>query len=41
MCDPWHMLILKLVLGDDYIVLDKSAKIKYINPGKSKVTLKI
>ncbi len=31
--DPMYMLMLIKVLGNDYIVWDKSAKIKYIKPG--------
>lgn len=38
MCDPWFMLILMRVLGGDYIVWDKAASIKFIKPGRSKVT---
>jgi acyl-coenzyme A thioesterase PaaI-like protein len=38
MCDPWFMLILMRALGDDYIVWDKAASIKFIKPGRSSVT---
>ena len=31
--DPIYMLMLIKILGDDYIVWDKSASIKYIKPG--------
>ncbi len=34
MCDPWYMFILTAGLGRDYIVLDKSAAIRYKKPGK-------
>lgn len=36
--DPIYMLQLMHILGDDYIVWDKSATIKFIRPVKSKVT---
>ena len=38
MCDPWFMLILMHALGDDYIVWDKAADIKFVKPGKGTVT---
>jgi acyl-coenzyme A thioesterase PaaI-like protein len=38
MCDPWFMLILMRVLGNDYIVWDKAASIKFVSPGRGKVT---
>ena len=38
MCDPWFMLILIQALGDEYIVWDKAASIKFIKPGKGTVT---
>ena len=34
MCDPWFMLIMMRGLGSDYIVWDKAAGIKFINPGR-------
>lgn len=37
MIDPFYAFILVLNLGDDYIVWDKSAEIKFIKPGKTKV----
>jgi acyl-coenzyme A thioesterase PaaI-like protein len=37
MCDPWYMLILIRLLGNDYIVWDKAASIKFISPGRGKV----
>ena len=37
MCDPWFMLILVRALGDDYIVWDKSAAIRFIRPGRGTV----
>ncbi len=38
MCDPWFMIILMRLLGPGYIVWDKAASIKFIRPGRSKVT---
>jgi acyl-coenzyme A thioesterase PaaI-like protein len=38
MCDPWFMLILMRVLGNDYIIWDKAASIKFVSPGRGKVT---
>jgi acyl-coenzyme A thioesterase PaaI-like protein len=38
MCDPWYMLILMRLLGEDYIVWDKSASIRFLRPGRGKVT---
>jgi acyl-coenzyme A thioesterase PaaI-like protein len=40
MCDPFFMFILMWNLGDGYIVWDKSAKIEFVSPGKSKVKAK-
>jgi acyl-coenzyme A thioesterase PaaI-like protein len=37
MCDPWFMLILMRLLGTDYIVWDKAAKIQFVSPGRGKV----
>lgn len=37
MCDPWFMLILMHLLGPDYIVWDKSAKIQFVSPGRGTV----
>lgn len=37
MCDPWFMLILMRELPD-YIVWDKAASIKFVRPGRGKVT---
>jgi acyl-coenzyme A thioesterase PaaI-like protein len=37
MCDPWYMLILIRLLGNDYIVWDKAASIKFVSPGRGKV----
>ncbi len=37
MTDPFYVFILILNLGDEYIVWDKSAKVEFIKPGKSKV----
>ena len=38
MCDPWYMLALMRLLGNDYIVWDKAASIKFISPGRGRVT---
>jgi len=38
MCDPWYMLILMRRLGEDYIVWDKSAGIRFLRPGRGTVT---
>ena len=37
MCDPWYMFVLIFNLGKSYVVLDKAASIRYVNPGKSTV----
>lgn len=37
MCDPWFMLILMRLLGEDYIVWDKAAEIKFKKPGRGTV----
>jgi acyl-coenzyme A thioesterase PaaI-like protein len=37
MCDPWYMFILAANLGNDYVVLDKAANIRYVKPGNSTV----
>jgi hypothetical protein len=41
MADPWLMIMLSKILGSNYIVWDKSASIKYVNPGRGKVHLEI
>jgi acyl-coenzyme A thioesterase PaaI-like protein len=38
MCDPWFMLILMRLLGNDYIVWDKAASIQFLQPGRGTVT---
>lgn len=38
MVDPFYMLILMQKIGNDYLVWDKSATIKFIKPGKGKVS---
>jgi len=38
MCDPWFMLILMRLLGEDYIVWDKAASIRFLRPGRGTVT---
>ncbi|AVV79894.1 MULTISPECIES: DUF4442 domain-containing protein [Leptospira] len=37
MCDPFYMLILMENLGEEYIVWDKAATIRFITPGVGKV----
>jgi acyl-coenzyme A thioesterase PaaI-like protein len=37
MCDPWFMLILMRLLGEDYIVWDKAASIQFKRPGRGTV----
>jgi acyl-coenzyme A thioesterase PaaI-like protein len=37
MTDPFYMLMLMKLLGKGYVVWDKSASIKFIKPGRSKV----
>ena len=39
MCDPFFVLILVHNLGTQYVVWDKSAAIKFIKPGRGKVTV--
>lgn len=38
MCDPWFMLILMRSLGTDYVVWDKAASIRFLEPGRGTVT---
>lgn len=38
MTDPFYALILIKSLGKDYVVWDKGAEIKFIKPGKGKLT---
>ena len=38
MTDPWYMLMLLNVLGNDFVVWDKGASIQYKAPGRSRVT---
>lgn len=37
MCDPFYMLLLIRLLGDNYMVWDKNASIEFVRPGKSEV----
>jgi hypothetical protein len=37
MIDPFYMLLLMPLLGDDYIVWDKAASIDFVSPGKGPV----
>jgi acyl-coenzyme A thioesterase PaaI-like protein len=38
MVDPFYMLMLMNILGKDYIVWDKAAKIHFLKPGRSRLT---
>lgn len=38
MTDPMYMLMLLNILGPDFVVWDKAAKIEYKKPGKGRVT---
>ena len=38
MCDPWFMLILMRLMGNDYIIWDKAASIQFLKPGRGTVT---
>jgi acyl-coenzyme A thioesterase PaaI-like protein len=38
MCDPFFVLIMAHNLGPQYIVWDKSAAIKFVKPGRGRVT---
>lgn len=38
MCDPAYALMLIPLLGDDYIVWDKAARIDFITPGRGTLT---
>jgi Domain of unknown function (DUF4442) len=38
MCDPFYMLLLLNVLGNDFVVWDKAATIEYVKPGVGTVT---
>jgi acyl-coenzyme A thioesterase PaaI-like protein len=38
MTDPFYMLMLIQILGRDYIVWDKAARIEFLKPGKGTVT---
>ena len=37
MCDPFFLFQVLMVLGDDYVVWDKSATIRFMKPGKGLV----
>jgi len=37
MCDPWFAFAVSSYFGQDYIIWDKSASIKYLKPGKGRV----
>ncbi|MDP8255471.1 MAG: DUF4442 domain-containing protein [Candidatus Alcyoniella australis] len=36
--DPIYMIMFKKVLGEDYVVWDKAASIKFLRPGKTTLT---
>lgn len=38
MCDPFYVFIILSNIGENYIVWDKTASIKFIKPGKGKVS---
>jgi acyl-coenzyme A thioesterase PaaI-like protein len=38
MCDPFYMLMLIENLGRDYVVWDKSASIRFLRPGRGRVS---
>lgn len=38
MIDPFYMLMLLKILGKEYVVWDKSARIEFIKPGRGTVT---
>jgi len=38
MCDPWFVLLLVRLLGDGYLVWDKSASIEFLKPGRGRVS---
>ncbi len=38
MCDPWFVLILMRTLGNEYIVWDQAARIRFLQPGRGTVT---
>ena len=38
MCDPWFVLILMRALGPEYIVWDKAASIRFLQPGRGILT---
>jgi acyl-coenzyme A thioesterase PaaI-like protein len=38
MVDPFYMLMLMKNLGNDYVIWDKAASIRYLKPGKTDVT---
>ena len=40
MTDPFYMLMLLRNLGRDYVVWDKTARIEYVKPGRTKVLAK-
>jgi hypothetical protein len=40
MTDPFYMMMLIYNVGDDYVVWDKSARIEFKKPGRSRVTAK-
>jgi acyl-coenzyme A thioesterase PaaI-like protein len=41
MTDPFHVLMLLHVLGDDYVVWDQASSIDYVKPGRGVVAAEI
>lgn len=40
MCDPFYVVMLLNVIGNDYVVWDKAAAIQYVSPGRGTVFAK-
>jgi acyl-coenzyme A thioesterase PaaI-like protein len=38
MCDPHYALLLVALLGDEYVVWDRAARIEFLSPGRSTVS---
>jgi hypothetical protein len=38
MCDPFYVLQLVALLGDDYLIWDKAATIEFLKPGRGAVS---
>ncbi len=37
MCDPFYMLMLIMILGNEYVVWDKAANVDFIKPGRNRL----